>query len=275
MLKPRLIAVLLLRNGIIVRSREFNFHQSLGDPIGQVERFSSWKADEIVYLDISREGGHDYRRRVSTIGSTTSKKDISVTSRESFIDVVNCISKKCMVPLTIGGKIRTLDDIRIRLKNGADKVSINTRAISDPSFITHAAKVFGSQCVIVSVDAKYDPNTNKHEIYAEFGKKPTGLDPVSWCREAEERGAGEILLNSIDRDGTGRGYDLELIRRVANSVSIPVIALGGVGCFEHFVEGLREGQATAVAAANIFNFTEQSIINAKKYMKAAGFDMRV
>ncbi len=275
MLKPRLIAVLLLKNGIIVRSREFSFHQSLGDPIGQVERFSSWKADEIIYLDISREGGHDYRDRLSMIGSTTSKKDIPVTFRDSFVDVVRCISAKCTVPLTIGGKIRTLDDMRICLKNGADKVSINTKAISDPSFITRAAKLFGSQCIIVSVDAKYDPITKKHEVYTDFGKKPTGLDPVLWCREVEERGAGEILLNSIDRDGTGKGYDLVLIRKVVNSVSIPVIALGGVGRFEHFVEGLRDAQATAVAAANIFNFTEQSIINAKKYMKESGIDMRV
>lgn len=275
MLKPRLIPVLLLKNGILVRSRTFDFHQSTGDPIGQVERYTAWKADELIYLDITRDGTHDYRRVMSVVGSTSSRKNIEATIVNSFTDVINCVSQKCMIPLTAGGKIRTLDDIRAYLKNGADKVSINTQAVKDPAFIELAAQKFGSQCIVVSVDVRRDPNTNNYEVYANFGKQQTGLHPIGWCREVERRGAGEILLNSIDRDGTGMGYDLELIRMVTDSVSIPVIALGGVGKFEHLVEGLKEGGADAVAAANIFHFTEHSIIHAKKYMELAGVDVRV
>jgi len=276
MLKPRLITVLLLKDGVLVRSKTFNFHQLTGDPIGQVERFTDWKTDELIYLDINREGAtHDSRETMNVIGTTSSYKEMPATMTNNFISIIHEVSKKCMIPLTVGGKVRTLDDIRIRLANGADKVSINTQALETPSFIEEAAKAFGNQCVVVSVDAKYNPETKKHEVYKRFGKEPTTLCAVEWCKEAEKRGAGEILLQSIDRDGTGEGYDIELIQSVADSVSIPVIALGGVGTFEHFVEGLQEGRATAVAAANIFHFSEQSVIHAKKHMKSAGIDVRL
>lgn len=192
-----------------------------------------------------------------------------------IIAIISEVSKRCIVPLTVGGKIRALDDIRIRIKHGADKVSINTQALREPVFIEQAARAFGSQCIVVCVDVKYDPERKKHEVYAHFGKEATGLSPVGWCQEAERRGAGEILLQSIDRDGTARGYDIELIRSVADAVSIPVIALGGVGTFEHFVQGLRQGGASAVAAANIFFFHEQSVIKAKKHMSASGIDVRL
>lgn len=274
MLKPRLIPVLLLKNGILVRSRTFNFHQATGDPVGQVERYTDWKADELIYLDISREGTHDYRKTMQVIGTTSSRRDIPATLADNFIDVIRLVSQKCMIPLTVGGGIRTLDDIQVRLKNGADKVSINTQAVLAPIFIEAAAKKFGSQCIVVSVDVHYDLAAKKYEVFTHFGKKSSDLDPIAWCREAEQRGAGEILLNSIDRDGTGVGYDLELIGAVSGAVSIPVIALGGVGTFQHFVEGLSKGRASAVAAANIFHFTEHSIINAKNYMKLAGIDVR-
>jgi cyclase len=275
MLKPRLIPVLLLKNGALVRSRTFSFHQLTGDPLGQVERFTAWKADELIYLDINRDDVHDFRETMHVIGTTSSKKDMPATMTNDFISIVKSISQKCMVPLTVGGKIRTLDDIRIRLKNGADKVSINTQALNYPSFIDQAAEVFGNQCIVVCIDVKFNPETGTHEVCKKFGKEPMSLDPVLWAKEVEQRGAGEILLQSIDRDGTGQGYDIPLIQRVASSVSIPVIALGGVGKFEHFVEGLREGHASAVAAANIFHFSEQSVIKAKKYMKAAGIDVRL
>ncbi len=275
MLKPRLIPVLLLKNGILVRSKNFDFHQSTGDPIGQVERFVAWKADELIYLDISREGAHDYRETMQVVGSTSSRKDLEATTSGDFIDVVKAVAKVCTIPFTVGGKIKTLEDIRARLKNGADKVSVNTIALENPSFITEAAEKFGSQCIVVSMDVKYNSHSNTHEVYKNFGKESAELDPVMWAKEIEKKGAGEILLQSIDRDGAGNGYDLPLIKKVSESVSIPVIALGGVGTFQHLVEGLILGEASAVAAANIFHFTEQSIINAKKHMREAGIDVRM
>jgi cyclase len=190
------------------------------------------------------------------------------------ISVIQYVSEKCMIPLTVGGKIRTIEDIRVRLKHGADKVSINTQALDDPAFITESAKAFGNQCIVVCVDVKRESN-GSHQVYCRFGREPTGRDPVEWCKEVERRGAGEILLQSIDRDGMGKGYDIDLIRRVTDAVSIPIIALGGVGKFSDFVDGLRLGGASAVAAANIFHFSEQSIIKAKQEMHAAGIDVRL
>lgn len=275
MLKPRLIPVLLLKNGILVRSRTFTFHQHTGDPLGQVERYTAWKADELIYLDINRDDTHDFRETMSVIGTTSSKRDIPATMTNDVVSVIRYVSEKCMIPLTVGGKIRTIEDIRVRLKNGADKVSINTQALEDPSFIERAAQAFGNQCIVVCVDVKRDPKTGACEVYKHFGREPAGMTPVVWCREVERRGAGEILLQSIDRDGMGSGYDLPLVREVAESVSIPVIALGGAGKFADFVAGLREGKASAVAAANIFHFSEHSVIKAKQEMKAAGIDVRL
>lgn len=275
MLKPRLIPVLLLKNGVLVRSKTFTFHQHTGDPEGQVERFADWKADELIYLDINRDNIHDYRETMSTIGSTSSQKNVESTVTNDFTKIIRSISRKCTIPLTVGGKVCTLEDIRLRLANGADKVSINTKALENPSFIEEASETFGSQCIVVCVDVKQDPDTKKYEVYKGFGKEPTGLDPITWCKEVEKRGAGEILLQSIDRDGTGQGYDIHLISSIVNAVSIPVIALGGVGSFDDFVEGLNEGHASAVAAANIFHFSENSVLNAKKHMKSAGINVRV
>jgi len=276
MLKPRLIPVLLLKDGVLVRSKTFTFHQLTGNPTSQVQRFSDWKADELIYLDINREdASHDYRETMNVIGTTSSLKNAPATMTNNFIDIIRFVSEKCFIPLTVGGKIRALEDIRIRLQNGADKVAINTQAIEDPSFIEKAARAFGSQCIVLSVDVKYDPETKSHEVFSHFGKRPTGLSPIDWCREAEHSGAGEILLQSIDRDGTGLGYDIEITSKVADAVSIPVIALGGVGKFEHFVEGLKKGNASAVAAANIFHFSEHSVMKAKKAMKAANIDVRL
>lgn len=273
MLKPRLIPVLLLKNGILVRSRTFDFHQSTGDPIGQVERYTAWKADELIYLDISREGVHDYRQTMQVIGSTSSYKDLGATTSRDLSEVIYHVSKECMIPLTVGGGIHTLDDIALRLHNGADKVSINTKALEDLSFITRAADTFGRQCIVVSVDVRSDGE--KHEVYKQFGKVNTGKDPIEWCKEVEASGAGEILLQSINRDGTAKGYDIPLIQSVVGATTVPIIALGGVGVFGHLVEGLQKGGASAVAAANIFHFTEQSIVNAKKYMQSKGIDVRL
>lgn len=275
MLKPRLIPVLLLKNGILVRSKTFTFHQHTGDPLEQVARYTAWKADELIYLDINRDDTHDFRETMSVIGSTSSNKNIPATMTNDVIALIRYVSEKCMIPLTVGGKIRTIDDIRVRLANGADKVSINTQALEDPAFISKAAEAFGNQCIVVCIDVKRDPKTGVCEVCKHFGREPTGLSPEAWAKEAERRGAGEILLQSIDRDGTGTGYDLALIREVAEQVSIPVIALGGVGKFSDFVAGLKEGRASAVAAANIFHFSEQSIIHAKQEMQASGIDVRL
>jgi cyclase len=264
-----------LKNGVLVKSKEFNFHQLTGDPIGQVERFTDWKADELIYIDISREGSHAKSESMSVIGSATSSKDEELEETTDFYSIIKKVSSKCMIPLTAGGKIKTLQDISELLKNGADKVCINTKAIEDPSFIEKASKKFGSQCIVVSIDVKRDKKTGQVEVYKNFGKDKTGLDPVKWSLEVEKRGAGEILLGSIDRDGLGTGYDLDLIKSVTEKVKIPVIALGGVGKFEDFVIGLETGKASAVAAANIFHFTELSVINAKKYLKSRGIDVRL
>lgn len=275
MLTTRLIPVLLYKNGIVVRSRTFSLHQATGDPITQVERLTAWKADELIYLDISRDEIYDLRQTMNVIGPTSSRKDLSVTMQENFIDIVSEISRKCRIPLTVGGKIRTVEDVRARLKAGADKVSINTAALDNPNFIREVAEAFGSQCVVVSIDVKFDPEKGSWEVFSTFGKKGRGLDPVSWAHEAVRCGAGEILIQSIDRDGTSKGYDLPLIRLVAEAVPVPVIALGGVGEFSHLVEGVKGGGASAVAAANIFHFTEQSVIHAKEYMKTKGINVRL
>jgi imidazole glycerol-phosphate synthase subunit HisF len=260
-LKTRLIPCLLLKNGIVVRSEEFTLHQAVGNPIHQVERFSAWAVDELIYIDITREGAHDLRR-----------DDQKVKSESELLGIVEEISRSCFVPLTFGGGIRTVEDVRARLAAGADKVTINTQAVDEPEFITEAAGVFGSQAIIVSIDAK--ARGGGWEVHTRWGKNATGLDVVEWAREAERRGAGEIFLNSIDRDGMANGYDLELIRAVSDATRIPVIACGGVGKFTHLAEGVQAG-ASAVSAANIFHFTEHSTQRAKKALLDAGVDVRL
>src|SRR3989344_6926555 len=263
MLKKRLIPCLFLMNGLIVRSEKFEFHQVLGNPIHQVERYNEWAIDELIYIDISREDYYDLRR-----------DDLKVKDTDNLLGIISEISKKCFVPLTFGGKIRTINDIRERIKYGADKIIINTIAIENPKFITESAKIFGSQCIIVSIDVKKNSN-EEYEVYKKFGEVATGMNPVEWAKKVEELGAGEIFLNSIDRDGTAEGYDLNLIKIISESVNIPIIACGGVGKFEDFVDGIKIGKASAVAAGNIFNFTEISAINAKKLMKENGIEVRI
>lgn len=263
MLKVRLIPCLFLMNGLLVRSEKFNLHQNLGNPIHQLERYNDWYVDELIYIDISRKGDYDFGRY-----------DTKVKIKTNILDILSEISKKCFVPLTFGGRIRTIEDIRERLKRGADKITINTIAIDKPEFIKEAAETFGSQCIVVSIDVKINEE-GVYEVYKEFGTKPTGMYPIDWAKKVEELGAGEIFLNSIDRDGTGDGYDINLIRMISESVRIPVIACGGVGKFEDFVDGVKLGKASAVAAGNIFNFTEISTINAKKLMRDNEIEVRI
>lgn len=261
MKKRRLIPVLLLRNGWLVQSKQFRRWQNLGNPITAVKRLSEWASDELIYLDISRDNTYDMRR-----------DDLGNPNRGDIFEILEDVAKAAFMPITVGGRIRTLGDIEQRLAHGADKVAINSQAIDEPGFIESAAREFGSQCVIVSIDFKED--AGRRQVMKSWGTEPTGLEPLGWAREAEARGAGEILLNSIDRDGMRCGYDLELVAQVADQVRIPVIACGGVGEWDHLAEGLKRTRADAVAAANIFHFMDQSVFLAKKHLVEKGLDVR-
>ncbi len=263
MLKNRLIAVLYLKNGFLVRSEGFDLHQRLGNPVAQVTRYNAWDVDELIYIDISRKRDYDLNR--DDLGG--------VENARSIEEIIPIVAKKCFMPLTFGGWIRTLDDISLRMSLGADKVTINTQALADPEFITAAAQRFGSQAIVVSIDALCHED-GRHEVFSGWGKEATGRRPEEWAMEAEERGAGEIFINSIDRDGSAKGYDLELIRKVTEVTGIPVIACGGVGRHAHFKEGLEQGGASAVAAGNIFNFKEMSYVLAKRYLRKDGLNVR-
>lgn len=262
--RPRLIPVLLLKQGMIVRSQLFRVHQVIGNPMSTVERYSSWNVDELVILDISRgEEEHDLRRddlQQSYSGTTS-------------IDVLRAVASVCFMPLTFGGRIRTLADIEARLAAGADKVTLNTGAFDDPDFVARAARRFGSQCIVASIDARFRPGGG-WEVFVDGGRRATGLDPAEWARELETRGVGEIFLNSIDRDGSGLGYDTALIRHVAQALGIPVVACGGVGHYEHFASAVVDGGAAAAAAANIFHFFELSYPHAKRVAIEAGVPLR-
>ncbi len=252
MLKHRLIPVLILRDGVVVQSIQFKHTNVIHwKPMTAVDFFNLWAVDEIVILDVSR-----------------SKK-----KREVFYEVTSGLSRKCFVPLTVGGWIDSTDEVRKLLRLGADKVAINTESVRRPELIGECAKVFGSQCIVVSIDAKAHED-GSYEVYIDRGREPTGLSPFEWSRDARKAGAGEIFMNCIERDGFRQGYDLELLRGMVESVDIPVIAMGGVFTWQHLVDGIIEGGADAVAAANIFHYTEHSTKKAKEYMREAGIDVR-
>jgi cyclase len=262
MLRTRLIPVLLLQNGLLVRSESFSIHQALGNPIHEARRFNEWNVDELVYLDITRDDSYDLRR-----------DDHRVKDLTDPMDILEEVSRACFMPLTWGGGIRTVEDMRECFRRGADKISINTAAFRTPHLIHDASEVFGSQAIVVSVDVLRGED-GRIEVIVEGGREPTGVDPVEWVKDAVSRGAGEILLQSVDRDGTARGYDVDLIRSVTAVSAVPVIALGGVGRYEHYFEGWKAG-ANAVAAANIFHFKELSDRNAKRAMAKAGIPVRI
>jgi cyclase len=251
MLKKRLIPSLLVRNGRIVQSVNFQHTNVIGNAFTAVDFFNTWAVDEIIILDISP--GREFKQQ--------------------FLEIVAGLSHRCFVPLTVGGWIQTCEDIRTVLLSGADKVCINTQACKQPTFISEAAGVFGLQCIVVSMDVR-GTTMETYEVYSEHAVTPTGWHPVDWAREVQKRGAGEIYLTSVDRDGCGQGYDLTLVRAVSEAVDIPVIAFGGVGHWQHMVEGITVGKAEAVAAANIFHYTEHSTKKAKEYLIATGIDMR-
>ncbi len=262
MLKTRLIPVLLLQNGLLVRSEQFKTHQVLGNPIHEVQRFNEWNVDELVYLDITWEGGYDLRRQ-----------DQKVKGLADSLEILDAVSRTCFMPLTWGGCIRSLGDMAARFSRGADKIAVNSEAFRNPALITAAAKTYGSQAVVASIDVLRHPD-GRAEVVIDGGRTPTGRGPREWAQEAADRGAGEILLQSVDRDGTGQGYDLDLIREVAAATRIPVIALGGIGRYEQYAEGVRAG-ASAVAAANIWHFKELSDRGGKRALAKAGIEVRL
>jgi cyclase len=252
MLKKRLIAVLILREARVVQSVQFKHTNVIHwKPLTAVDFFNRWAVDEIILIDVTRDK----------------------STRQRFLDVLLGVSKKCFVPLTVGGWVNSLEEVLNLLKLGADKVIINTEAVQRPDLIPECARTVGSQCVVVSIDVK-EHGGSRYEVYIDRGREPTGLSPFEWARKAQEMGAGEIFLNSIDRDGFRQGYDLALVKGVVDSVSIPVIAMGGVFTWDHLVDGVKIGGADAVAAANIFHYTEHATKKAKEYMRQAGIDVR-
>jgi cyclase len=262
MLKYRLIPVLLLKDGFLVRSELFSIHQIIGNPINEVQRFNEWNVDELVYLDISRGNIYDQRR-----------SDHKIPALTDPLKILEEVSRTCFMPLTYGGRITTIEEMNARFKHGADKITINSSAVKKPVLISEGAKQFGSQAIVVSIDAFRHPD-GSYEVFIDGGQTPTGLKPDEWARSAEGYGAGEILLQSIERDGSGRGYDLDLIRLVSDATSIPVIACSGVGRFEHYAEGIKAG-ASAVAAANIWHFKELTDRAGKRAIAKAGFPVRI
>ncbi|MGA8320583.1 MAG: imidazole glycerol phosphate synthase subunit HisF [Xanthobacteraceae bacterium] len=256
MFKVRVIPCLDVKDGRVVKGVNFVNLRNAGDPVAAAIAYDGAGADELTFLDIT--ASHE--------------------NRGIMLDVVRRTAEACFMPLTVGGGVRTIEDIRVLLASGADKVSINTAAVTRREFVKEAAEKFGDQCVVVAIDAKSVAKSGESprwEIFTHGGRNSTGIDAIDYAREVVELGAGEILLTSMDRDGTRQGFDIALTRAVSDAVSVPVIASGGVGNLDHFVAGVREGHASAVLAASIFHFGQHSVREAKNYMAHAGLPMRL
>jgi cyclase len=253
-LAKRIIPCLDVDNGRVVKGVQFVDIRDAGDPVEIAKRYDEQGADEITFLDIT--ASHE--------------------ERETMVHVVEQVAGQVFIPLTVGGGIRKLEDVRTMLNAGADKVAINTAAVNNPEFVREAAQKFGSQCIVVAIDAKQvSDNPKKWEIFTHGGRNATGLDAIEWAKKMVDYGAGEILLTSMDRDGTKQGFDLDLTRAICDAVSVPVIASGGVGNLDHLVEGVKQGHADAVLAASIFHFGEFSIEEAKRRMAANDIEVRL
>jgi len=255
-LAKRIIPCLDVDNGRVVKGVKFVDIRDAGDPVEIARRYDREGADEITFLDITAT--HD--------------------NRDTIVHVVEQVAGEVFIPLTVGGGIRTLDDIRRMLNAGADKVGINSAAVSNPEFVREAAERFGSQCIVVAIDAKKTSlpgEPNRWEIFTHGGRKPTGIDAIAWAKKMVDYGAGEILLTSMDRDGTREGFDLPLTRAISEAVTVPVIASGGVGNLDHLADGIIDGKADAVLAASIFHFAEHTIEQAKQHMASRGIEVRL
>ena len=250
MLKNRIIPCLDVKNGRVVKGINFVDLKDAGDPVEQAKIYSDGGADEICFLDITA----------------------SNENRDTIYDVVEKTSKKCFVPLTVGGGVRSVDDINKLLNCGADKVSINTAAVQNPEVVVNSSKKFGSQCIVVAIDAK--KNEDRWEIFTHGGRNNTGVDALDFAKKMEDSGAGELLVTSMDKDGTQSGYDVELMRKISSSVNIPVIASGGVGTLDHLVDGIKSG-ASAVLAASIFHYGTFSVKEAKQYLASKDIPVRI
>ncbi|MBE7729856.1 imidazole glycerol phosphate synthase subunit HisF [Komagataeibacter sp. FXV3] len=251
MLKLRVIPCLDVKNGRVVKGVNFVSLRDAGDPVEQAAVYDAAGADELTFLDITA----------------------SNENRDTILDVVSRTAERIFLPLTVGGGVRTTDDMRRLLLAGADKCAMNSAAVSRPELVSEAARKFGSQCVVVAIDARSDGH-GSWEVYTHGGRTPTGRNVIDWCREVAERGAGEILLTSMDRDGTGKGFDLDLLRAANQAVRIPIVASGGVGELAHFVEGARAG-ATGLLAASVFHFGQFTIPQVKQALAAAGLPVRL
>jgi imidazole glycerol-phosphate synthase subunit HisF len=251
MLAPRIIPCLDVKNGRVVKGVNFVNLVDAGDPVECAKAYDRQGADELVFLDIT--ASHEKRKLI--------------------YDVLRRTAEQCFMPLTVGGGITSVDDVRKLLQAGADKVSINTGAVRDPGLVKQASRAFGSQCIVVAIDAKSKPGGG-YEVYTHGGRTPTGIDAISWARKVEKLGAGEILLTSMDRDGTRAGFDLPMTKAIVDAVTIPVIASGGVGGIKDFYDGIAKTGATAVLAASIFHYGEATVSDVKRYLRRRGLPVR-